>query len=120
DLLTLRHGVEMFPADFPLVKGAGLAKMSAEHIEALLSSTDPRVVVLRVLGGTAAIPGLRKLTEHAKRPGRHLVVLSGTGDPEPELAALSTVPVSVVQEATAYLQHGGPANTSHLFRFLAD
>ena len=120
DLLALRGGADMLPADFPTVKGAGLAKMSAEHVEAMLSATDPRVVVVRVLGGAAAIPGLRRLTELGKRPGRHLVVLSGMGEPEPELAALSTVPLSVVQEATAYLQHGGPANTAHLFRFLAD
>src|SRR5436190_498967 len=60
-------------------------------------------------------------TPPGPRAGRqHLIVVSGTGKPDPELTAASTVSPAVVHEATAYLQAGGPDNFAQLLRFLAD
>src|SRR5207247_8753531 len=52
--------------------------------------------------------------------GQHLIVISGTGSPDPELTAASTVSPAVAHEVTAYLQAGGRANLAHMLRFLSD
>ncbi len=49
-----------------------------------------------------------------------MLVLSGTGSPDPELTAVSTVSPAVIHEATAYLQAGGRDNLAQLLRLLAD
>jgi cobaltochelatase CobN len=76
--------------------------------------------VARLLGGVPSLPGFRGLAEAARARGQHLVVVSGTGSPDPELTAASTVSPAVVHEATAYLQACGPDNFAQLLRFLAD
>ncbi|MCD2476110.1 hypothetical protein LRN56_15050, partial [Staphylococcus aureus] len=79
-----------------------------------------RVVIVRVLGRTSAIPGFDTLWKDARAHGRALIVVSGTGEPDPDLAAQSTVPPSLQHEVTAYLQAGGTGNMAQLLRFLAD
>src|SRR5262249_48640198 len=92
-----------------------------EHLAAALAwpGAAPRVVVARLLAGVPSVPGFRALAEAARARGQHLVVVSGTGHPDPELTAASTVSPAVVHEATAYLQAGGPDKLAQMPRFLS-
>jgi cobaltochelatase CobN len=123
DLLVLRHAVAALPDGFPPVRALSLGKLaSAEHTAAALAEHGPmaRIVVARLLGGPSSVPGFRLLAETVRHSGGHFLAVSGTGHPDPELAAVSTVPPAVLLEATAYLQAGGAANFAHLLRFLSD
>jgi cobaltochelatase CobN len=123
DLLSLRAALAVLPDGFPPVRALALGKVSTEeHLAAALAwpGAVPRVVVARLLGGAASVPGFRSLAETARARGQHLIVVSGTGSPDPELTAASTVSPAVVHEATAYLQAGGPDNLAQMLRFLAD
>jgi len=123
DLLALREAVAGLPAGFPPVRALSLGQVATEeHLAAALAwpGATPRVVVTRLLGGVQSMPGFRGLAEAARARGQHLLVVSGTGSPDPELTAASTVSPAVVHEATAYLQAGGPDNLAQLLRFLAD
>jgi cobaltochelatase CobN len=123
DLLTLRHAVAALPDGFPSVRALSLNKLaSPEHMAAALSEHGPaaRIVVARLLGGPSSVPGFRLLADTVRRNGGHFLAVSGTGHPDPELAAVSTAPPAVLHEATAYLQAGGAVNFAHLLRFLSD
>ena len=78
------------------------------------------MVVARLLGGVQSVPGFARAGGVGAGRGQHLLVVSGTGQPDPELTAASTVSPAVVHEATAYLQAGGQDNLAQLLRFLAD
>jgi cobaltochelatase CobN len=123
DLLALRPALAALPDGFPPVRALSLGQISTEeHLAAALAwpGAAPRVVVARLLGGVPSVPGFRALAETARACGQHLIIVSGTGNPDPELTAASTVSPAVVHEATAYLQAGGPDNLAQLLRFLAD
>jgi cobaltochelatase CobN len=123
DLLALRAALAGLPDGFPPVRALSLGKVATEeHLAAALGwpGAAPRVVVARLLGGVQSVPGFRSLADTARARGQHLIVVSGTGSPDPELTAVSTVSPAVVHEATAYLQAGGPDNVAQMLRFLAD
>jgi cobaltochelatase CobN len=123
DLLTLHHARSVLPEGFPPVRALSLGKVAShEHMTALLAEHGPaaRVVVARLLGGLNHVPGFGRLVESVRGGGKHFLALSGTGSPDPELTAASTVAPAVIHEATAYLQLGGAANLAHLLRFLSD
>jgi len=123
DLLVLQHAVTALPDGFPPVRALSLGKLtSAEHTAAVLAEHGPmaRIVLARLLGGPSSVPGFRLLADTVGRSGGHFLAISGTGNPDPELAAVSTVPPAVLHEATAYLQAGGAGNFAHLLRFLSD
>src|SRR5205807_2130395 len=108
DLLALHHALPLLPAGFPPVRALRLGNLTTEeHMAAALAGPVPPVLVARVLGGINSVPGFRRLAEAARGPGRHLVVVSGTGHPDPDLTASSTVAPAAVHEVTAYLQAGG-------------
>lgn len=123
DLLTLRSATENLPDGFPPVRAMSLGKLATEeHLLAALScpGCTESIVVARLLGGLQSVPGFRALAETARARSQHLLVVSGTGSPDPELTAASTVSPAVVHEATAYFLAGGTDNLLHLLRFLAD
>jgi cobaltochelatase CobN len=123
DVLALRAALGRLPAGFPPVRAVSLGRIATEeHLAAALAcpGTAERVVVARLLGGLQSVPGFRGLAESARARGQHLLVVSGTGAPDPELTAASTVSPAVVHEATAYLQAGGCENLAQLLRFLSD
>jgi len=123
DLLVLRHAVTALPDSFPPVRALSLGKLtSPEHMAAALAQHGPiaRIVVARLLGGPSSVPGFRLLAETVRRGGGHFLALSGTGNPDPELAAVSTVPPAILHEAMAYFQAGGAANFAHMLCFLSD
>ena len=123
DLLTLRAAQPHLPEGFPPVRALSLGKVATEqHLAAALScpGQSERVIVARLLGGLQSVPGLRGLIESARARGQHLLLVSGTGSPDPELTAASTVSPAVVHESTAYFQAGGQENITQLLRFLSD
>jgi cobaltochelatase CobN len=123
DLLALRPALAGLPDGFPPVRALSLGQVATEeHLAAALAwpGAAPRVVVARLLGGASSVPGFRALADAARARGQHLIVVSGTGVPDPELTAASTVSPAVVHETTAYLQTGGADNLAQLLRFLAD
>lgn len=123
DLLALHHARDTLPAGLPPVRALNLGQLTGEeHVQAVLAEHGraARVIVARFLGGLSSVPGFRRLVEAAREQERHLVLVSGTGVPDPDLTAASTVSPAVVHEATAYLLAGGRANLVQLFRFLSD
>ncbi|MDN0083156.1 cobaltochelatase subunit CobN [Crenobacter sp. SG2305] len=123
DLSALARARALLPDDFAAVEAVNLQSIDGpERMDALIATTlaEARVLLVRLLGRASAVPGFDALRRDAEAHGRALIVVSGTGEPDPELAALCTVPPALQHEATAYLQAGGTANMAQLLRCLSD
>ncbi|TYQ20283.1 UNVERIFIED_ORG: cobaltochelatase CobN subunit [Zoogloea ramigera] len=123
DLTVLHQAQAQMPEGFGPVMGVNLQALGEESTLAQLLDGElraARVIVVRVLGRLGGVPGFSDLVEHARRHGRHLIVVSGTGEPDPELAAVSTVRSDVLDMTLQYFRAGGSANLAHLLRFLSD
>lgn len=134
DLSLLESARHQLPGDFAPVAGIDLQALQGMQDEGDQPDQPRRtlltllrgelagaeVIVLRVLGRLAAVAGFPELLRLARQEGRHLLVLSGTGEPDPELAAASTAPADVQQQALAYFQAGGSVNLAQLLRCLSD
>jgi cobaltochelatase CobN len=138
DLAMLQHAVNLLPEDFPRIAGFDLQSLqqaAAEKeqqdeadaaapggLQALLrgSLQAADVIVVRVLGRLGSVPGFAELLRVARHEGRHLIVLSGAGEPDAELAAVSTVRPEIQQQALAYFHAGGSVNLAQLMRYLSD
>ena len=123
DLAMLQHAQSQLPEDFPPTLGINLQQVENEaQMETLLAARlgAADVIVLRVLGRLGSVPGFAALLRHAQAQGRHLIALSGTGEPDAELAAVSTVPTELQRQALAYFHAGGSVNLAQLLRYLAD
>ena len=53
---------------------------------------------MRVLGRLSGIPGWQALLQAAAERGQSLLVVSGTGEPNPELDYVSTVSPAILHE----------------------
>ncbi|MES2739935.1 MAG: cobaltochelatase subunit CobN [Pseudomonadota bacterium] len=123
DLTVLHSALGQLPPEFGAVAGVNLQSLESEtQMAALLAHelAGVRIVMLRVLGRLGGVPGFAELVAHARGQGRHLIAISGTGEPDPELAAVSTVPPDVLQQALAYFQGGGSTNLAQLLRYVSD
>ena len=123
DLTVLHQARAQLPAGFGSVVGVNLQSLDAEtSMTALLERElrSARVIIVRVLGRLGGVPGFTELVDYARRHGRHLIVVSGTGEPDPELAAVSAVSADVLQMTLKYFQAGGSANLAQLLRYLSD
>lgn len=123
DLMMLSRALPALPADFPAVIGLSLQQLDNEQcMEDWLSAdlSEVRIIVVRVLGRLSNIAGFDALRQHAQLRGQHLIVLSGTGELNPEFTAVSTVAPTVLHQALSYFQAGGTGNIAQLLRFLAD
>ncbi|MBP0599433.1 cobaltochelatase subunit CobN [Herbaspirillum sp. LeCh32-8] len=131
DLSMLASARGQLPEDFPAVAGYDLQRLQSETDDdgnPLRTLADllrgelagAGVIVLRVLGRLSAVAGFPELLRAARAEGRHLIVLSGAGEPDAELAAASTAPADVQQQALAYFSAGGSVNLAQLLRCLSD
>ena len=122
DLAALSRALAALPQDFPRVRGHSLQSLDAEGMGELLDGelSAARVVVVRILGRLSSVPGWQALRKAAADRGQALLVVSGTGEPSPELECLSTVAPRVLRETLGFLQAGGPENLAQCLRFLAD
>jgi cobaltochelatase CobN len=123
DLTVLHSALTQLPADFARVSGINLQALEndAQMSELLaLQLANARIVVLRVLGRLGSVPGFAELVRHAQSQGRHLIAISGTGEPDAELAAASNVAPDVLHQVQSYFQAGGSVNLAQLLRYLSD
>ncbi|MDB5992014.1 MAG: cobaltochelatase subunit CobN [Herbaspirillum sp.] len=125
DLTVLHHALTQLPADFDRIAGINLQALQSDADMAALLKGElaaSRIIILRVLGRLGSVPGVAELLRAAQgsRSGVYLIAVSGTGEPDPELAAVSTVPADVLQQVMAYLQAGGSVNLAQLLRYLSD
>ncbi len=121
DILTLYHTLARLPEGFPPVQGMALPpEADAASVARVLDDHAPQIIVVRVLGSLRQVPALAALQDYARRHRAALLLVSGTGAPDPELTAASTAPPDVLQTVSAYLQAGGRQNMEHLLRYLAD
>ncbi|SFL54524.1 cobaltochelatase subunit CobN [Rugamonas rubra] len=123
DLTVLHHALAQLPPQFPSLNGINLQPLSSDsEMTALLAGelSAARVVILRVLGRLGSVPGVAELVGQARRRGVHLIAISGTGEADPELAAVSTVAPDVLRHCLEYFQAGGSANLAQLLRYLSD
>ncbi len=123
DLQCLARAVRDLPPGVPPISALSLNRVvSEEQMSALLAghAGAARLMVVRLLGSAARVPGFDRLTRAADGTARHLIVVSGTGGLDPAMAAPSTTAPQIVQKASAYLQAGGHVNFGHCLRFLSD
>lgn len=123
DLAALSRGLSLLPDGFPPVHGFSLQAVRDSRGMAALLETElrhARVVVVRVLGRLSGIPGWQALLHAAGERHQSLLVVSGTGEPNPELDVVSTVAPMILRETLAYLQAGGPHNLAQCLRFVSD
>ncbi|MCF0071156.1 cobaltochelatase subunit CobN [Dyadobacter sp. CY261] len=123
DLLTLDRALQLLPDDFPKTTGISLmAIKSEEQMQQLLQReiAAARIIIIRIHGRLSSIPGFNELVKLAGQRGQHLIVVSGTGELNPEFAAVSTVSPAVLQETLAYLQAGGYNNLIAMLSYLSD
>lgn len=123
DLLTLHRAMQSLPEEFPKTLGLNLQAVKTEaHMAELLDReiAGARVILLRILGRPSSIPGFSELVSRVQKQGQHLMILSGTGDFNPEYAAASTVSPDILQASLNYLQAGGFVNMISLLQYLSD
>lgn len=123
DLLTLNHAMQLLPDDFPRTTGIGLtAVKSEEQMQQLLQReiAEAKIIIVRIHGRLSSVPGFNELVKLAGQRGQFLIVVSGTGELNPEFAAVSTVSPAILQETLAYLQAGGYNNLIALLSYLSD
>jgi len=113
EVLALRVAWEDLPGDIELsVVGLG-------ELGGLEGARAGDIVVVRALGGIAAVPGGDSLAARARALGAHLLVLPGEAVFDEPTARASTVPLELVRRAFAYAREGGAANLGSLLRLLA-
>jgi cobaltochelatase CobN len=123
DLMVLQSASLQLPEDFPAVHGVNLQAIGSEaQITGFLTDdlVDTQIIILRVLGRLDSIPGFSQLLRHVRVRKGYLIVVSGTGEPDPELTAVSTVAPDVLQQVLNYFQAGGSVNLAQLLRYLSD
>lgn len=122
DLLALERARSRLPAAFSPVASHSLnAVFSPEDLQRLTGThlSKRLVIVARIHGRFAGVPGLRELAQKAHAEGWHFVAISGVDDADPELATASTEPAATVATTMAYFMAGGVENVAQALRFLA-
>jgi cobaltochelatase CobN len=77
-----------------------------------------RLVVIRLLGGSRYWPyGVEQVTAVCREQGIALAVLPGDDQPDPELAATSTLPTEATHRLWRYCIEGGVENAANLLRY---
>src|SRR5262249_23705388 len=122
DLLALRRARSLLPDDLDVI-GISLLRVQTDEQLGLLLDGDlaaARVIVLRLHGELAAVPGIARLPAWTRDRGIALIVVSGTGEPRADFARASSVGLDVVDAVRLYLTIGGERNVAECARFLAD
>ena len=123
DLLALERARAELPAGFPAVVGHSLIGLDTQ--EQLLACVGMRrskqlVIVVRVHGAAASVPGLSQLIERAHAEGWALVVISGVGGSVELQPRTSNVTPQLAADLTAYFMAGGVGNVAQALRCVAN
>ena len=108
---------------FPSVRLANLMQLSHNasvdlYCEEIIAKA--RLVIVRLLGGKSYWPyGVEQIAETCAGTGAPLVLLPGDDQPDPELAAHSTVNPEAYWRLWNFLLHGGAANARGFLAFAA-
>ena len=108
---------------FPIVRLANLMQLSHNasvdlYCESIIA--EARLVIVRLLGGKSYWPyGVEQIVETCAGAGATLVLLPGDDQPDPELAAYSTVKAEAYQRLWYFLLHGGAANARSFLAYAA-
>ena len=108
---------------FPSVRLANLMQLSHNasvdlYCEEIIAKA--RLVIVRLLGGKSYWPyGVEQIAETCAGTGATLVLLPGDDQPDPELAAHSTVNPEAYRRLWNFLLHGGAANAGGFLAFAA-
>jgi cobaltochelatase CobN len=122
DLMTLQNARAALPTDLDVFPYSLNGLRSEEQMAALLEGGLARaqIIVLRLHGPLNSVAGFSLLRSKCIMQNRHLVVVSGTGDMNPEFLSAGTVDPDVVASVTTYLEHGGTSNLIECLKFLSD
>ena len=122
DLVTLQNARTALPAGMDVFPYSLNGLRSEEQMIALLDGalSRARIIVLRLHGPLSSVWGFTLLRAMCVAQDRFLVVVSGTGELDPEFLRASTVEADVIASATAYLERGGAANMVECLKFLSD
>jgi len=89
------------------------------YIDAVVARA--RLVIVRLLGGARYWPyGVEQIAEACRRHDIPLALLPGDDQPDPELAALTTLPPPAAHRLWQYCVQGGGENAASLLAFAAD
>src|SRR5262245_36648656 len=124
EVLTWSAAAARLPDGFPAVRALNLDRLGDRRVfDAYLDDVlqECRVLLVRVLGGLGYWrEQLEAIHLLARAHGIALLVLPGDAQPDPDLAALCTVPLTVADTAWHYCTAGGVDNAAALLRFLGD
>ena len=121
-LSLLAEVARQLPADYPSLRLASPAQLSNHasvdlYVEQVLQHA--KVILISVHGGVSYWRyGIERLVELAER-GARVIMVPGCDNPDPELMALSTVPVAEAERLWQFLRQGGAANALQLFNCIA-
>ena len=114
ELAALAAARETLGETFPAVRLANLMQLSHNasvdlYCDAIVA--EARLVIVRLLGGKSYWPyGVEQVVRTCAGAGATVVLLPGDDQPDPELAAHSTVGVETYRRLWHFLLHGGAAN----------
>ncbi|WP_254061376.1 cobaltochelatase subunit CobN [Granulicella sp. L60] len=122
DLVTLQNARPALPEGVDLVPYSLNGLRSEEQMVALIEGalSRARIIVLRLHGPLQSVAGFRQLRAMCVAQDRFLVVVSGTGEFNPEFLNAGTVEADVVASVTTYLERGGATNMAECVKFLSD
>lgn len=123
DILALDRARADLPTGFPACFGHSLVGLTEPAALRRLIGGEVdsgTVVVARLHGPFAGVPGLDALATELRRAGGAFVAISGVAeDADPALANASTVSPTAAAELSAYFMAGGADNIGHALRYLA-
>jgi cobaltochelatase CobN len=122
DLVTLQNARPALPAGIDLVPYSLNGLRSEEQMVALIEGalSRARIIVMRLHGPLHSVPGFASLRAMCVAQDRFLVIVSGTGEFNPEFLRAGTVEPDVVASVTTYLERGGAINMAECLKFLSD
>ena len=123
DLLALDRAMPLMAEDFPPVRAYTVNHLTSETDAIAFFDTvvpSAEVVVVRLHGGRASLPGFEHLQRLVEQNGQWLIAMPGTEDLDPDLTAASNAGVPVAHEVKAYLQYSGVDNYQQALYFMAD
>ena len=121
-LSLLAEVARQLPADYPSLRLASPAQLSNHasvdfYVEQVLQYA--KVILISVHGGVSYWRyGIERLVELAER-GAQVIMVPGCDNPDPELMALSSVPLAEAERLWQFLRQGGAANAQQLFNCIA-
>lgn len=122
DVLTVQRAKRELPPELPVTAISLHSIRSEEQMHLMLEGVlgRRRILVLRLHGPTRTVAGFSTLQDHCRKTSLHLVIVSGTGEIDPEFLKAGNVPAEVVESVTAYLGLAGPRNVAECFKYLSD